>query len=115
MDQRTADAGGRVLIATLKDARFERTRDGGIIRATGIAPRQGYYDAVLFSPTDLYPDENGDIILEFRAKEPQFNTAVSTDWSRTISVGVFLSSERLASARRVVVVGRTKQIQIRRR
>ena len=113
-DIATQVAGGRTLIASLTDAQFERTRDGGIVRATGVAPRQGYYDAILFSPTELAPDENGVLTLEFRAQEPMFSTPVLTEWSRTITTGIFLSNKKLAAARQIRVVGRNTQISLRR-
>lgn len=115
VDKRTVAADGRRLIAVLKDARLERTRDGAIIRATGVADRQGYYDAVLFSPTRMQPDETGTLLLEFRAREPQFPTPVSTEWSRTITVGAFVSNPRLAKIRRIVVAGRSGQVALTRR
>ena len=115
VDKKTAAAGGRRLIATLKSARFDRTRDGAIIRATGIADRQGYHDAVLYSPTDFEPNENGVVLLEFRAREPEFQTRTSNEWSRTITVGAFMSTQQLAAARQIVVVGRSGQIALGRR
>ena len=115
VDVRTAAAGGRRLMSVIREARFDRTRDGGIIRATGVAPRQGYYDAVLFSPTGFKPDEKGNIVLEFRAREPQFVTGVSTERSREITVGLFISDQKLAAANRVVVVGGKNQVVISRR
>lgn len=115
VDIRTQAAGGRRLMSVVREARFDRTRDGGIIRATGVAPRQGYYDAVLFSPTGFKPNEKGTIVLEFRAREPQFVTATSTERSRMITVGLFLSDQKLAAAKRIVVVGGKNQIAISRR
>jgi hypothetical protein len=110
----TIDKDGRGLISTIKLARFERTRDGGIIHATGIASRQGYYDAGLVAPDGLVPNEQGVIVLEFRAKEPQFQTATSTERSREIDVGLFISAQKLAASKSILVVGRQNQINIRR-
>lgn len=114
VDQRTLAADGRQLMAHIKDVRFDRTRDGGIIRATGLAPRQGYADGILFGPTDLRPDENGVLRLEFRAREPRYNTPVSTERSREMTVGLFLSDQKLAAARQIIIVGRQNQVILRR-
>ena len=107
-------ADGRRLISTVKFARFERARGGGIIRAQGIAPRQGYFNAALVSTTDLKPDENGVLTLEFRAEAPAFSTLTSTERSRQVNVALFISNQKLAAARSIRVVGRQNQINLRR-
>lgn len=105
---------GRRLVPTITNARFERTKNGGIVRATALFPRQGYYDAVLYSPSNFAPDEKGVINLEFRAKEPQFNTLQSTKRSREITAGVHISFQKLAQARSIRVISRTNQVSLRR-
>lgn len=114
VDSRTVSAGGRRLVSVLKQARIERTRDGAIVYATALHPRQGYYDGQLFSETGTFPDENGVLTLEFRAKEPEFQTPVSTERSRLMTVGVFVPNQRLAATSRIVLVGRQNQIVLRR-
>ena len=111
---KAASSDGRTLAAVIKDARIERTRDGGIVRARAVMPRQGYYDAKLVSDDAFRPDENGVLTLEFRAKEPQFNTFTSTERSREIDVGVFLSNQKLAVIRSIRIVGRQNQVTLRR-
>jgi hypothetical protein len=110
-----ATSDGRTLIAVIKEARFERTRDGGIVYARGISSRQGYYKALLTSPTNFAPDEKGVLTLEFRAKEPQFQTLTSTEHSREIDVGLFISKQKLEAAKSIRIVGRQNQIVIRRK
>ena len=105
---------GRSLVAVIEGARFERTRDGGVIRARALMPRQGYYDAKLISLNKFVPDEKGVLTLEFRAKEPQFNTNTSTNRSREIDVGVFLSHQKLAVIRSIRVVGSQNQVTLRK-
>ncbi len=112
--QETGITDGRTLVSVIKAARFERTRDGGIIRARAVMPRQGYYDAKLVSADAFKPDENGVLVLEFRAKEPEFNTYTSTERSRELDVGVFLSRQALASIKSIRIVGRQNQVSLRR-
>lgn len=109
-----ASTDGRTLAALVKSARIERTRDGGIVHARAVMPRQGYYDAALVSLDAFKPDENGVLVLEFRAKEPQFNTFQSTERSREVDVGVFLSNQKLAGIRTIRIVGRQNQISLGR-
>ncbi len=111
---KSQDISGRTLASVVKTARIERTRDGGIIRARALMPRQGYYDAKLVSLDAFKPDENGVLVLEFRAKEPGFNTLQSTERSREVDVGVFLSNQRLAGIRTIRIVGRQNQVSLRR-
>ena len=111
---KTTTIDGRTLVSVIKDARLERTRDGGIVHARAVLPRQGYYNAKLVSGSAFEPDENGVLTLEFRAQEPQFNTNVVTNHSREIDVGVFLSNQRLAGIRTIRVVGSQNQISLRR-
>lgn len=108
------DETGRTLAAFIKSARIERTRDGGIVRARAVMPRQGYYDAALISQEAFETDENGVLVLEFRAVEPEFNTLQSTERSREVDVGVFLSNQRLAAIRAIRVVGRQNQVTLSR-
>ncbi|MEJ6708286.1 MAG: hypothetical protein QNK92_05695 [Amylibacter sp.] len=105
---------GRSLVSVIEGARFERTRDGGVIRARALMPRQGYYDAKLISLNKFEPDEKGVLTLEFRAKEPQFNTSVSTNRSREIDAGVFLSHQKLANIRTIRVLGSQNQVSLRK-
>jgi hypothetical protein len=105
---------GRKLVSVVREARLERTRDGGIVRAQAVMPRQGYYDAKLVSMNAFKPDENGVLVLEFRAKEPQFNTYTSTERSRELDVGVFLSNQKLAKIKTIRVLGQQNQITLRR-
>lgn len=107
-------ADGRTLVALVKTAKIERTRDGGIVHARAVMPRQGYYDAKLVSADAFKPDENGVLVLEFRAKEPQFNTVQSTERSREVDVGVFLSNQTLANIRSIRIVSRQNQVTLRR-
>lgn len=112
--EKSQDLSGRTLASVVKDARIERTRDGGIVRARAVMPRQGYYDAKLVSLDAFKPDENGILVLEFRAKEPLFNTFQSTERSREVDVGVFLSNQTLAAIRSIRIVGRQNQVTLRR-
>ena len=111
---KSQDRSGRTLAAVIQGARIERTRDGGIVRARAVMPRQGYYDAKLVSQNAFKPDENGVLVLEFRAKEPLFNTFQSTERSREVDVGVFLSNQKLAAIRTIRIVGRQNQVTLRR-
>jgi len=109
----TPDAGGQVLVSVLKEARLEPAHGGAILYATALARHQGYYNARLYSETGTTPDEDGVLKLEFRAQAPGGQTPISTERSRLITAGLFISGQNLAAARNIVVIGRRNQIVLR--
>jgi len=108
------DLSGSVLAAFVKTAKIERTRDGGIVYARAVMPRQGYYDAQLVNKDAYNQNDTGVLVLEFRAKEPDFSTFQSTERSREVDVGVFLSNKKLSGIHRIQIVGSQNQVTIRR-
>jgi len=102
------------LIPTVVDVKIEQVKSGAIIRARGAASRQGYYDVKLFAPNGFRPDEDGVLALEFRAKQPEFWTTASTERAREIVVGRYISRQKLAKTRSIVVTGAQNQVTIGR-
>ena len=108
------DVSGSILAAFVRTAKIDRTRDGGIVHARAVMPRQGYYDAKLVSKDVFNQNDTSVLVLEFRAKEPDFSTLQSTKRSREVDVGVFLSNKKLSGIRRIQIVGSQNQVTIRR-
>jgi len=108
------DVSGSKLATFVKTAKIERTRDGGIVHARAVMPRQGYYDAKLVSKDAFNQNDTSVLVLEFRAKEPNFSTIQSTKRSREVDVGVFLSNKKLSGIHRIQIVGSQNQVTIRR-
>ncbi len=101
-------------IPLVADVWVEQVKSGAIIRAKGAASRQGYYDVKLRAPGGLKPDENGVLTLEFRAKQPEFWTTASTERAREIVVGRYISRQKLALTRKIVVLAGQNQVTVRR-
>ena len=101
-------------IPTVVDVWIEQVKSGAIIRAKGAANRQGYYDVKLRAPGGLKPDEDGVLTLEFRAKQPEFWTTASTKRAREITVGRYITRQKLAAIRKIVVLAGQNQITVRR-
>ncbi|MCP5087677.1 MAG: hypothetical protein GY952_12855 [Rhodobacteraceae bacterium] len=101
-------------VPVVSDVRVEPVKAGAIIRVTAKASRQGYYDVVLLAPGGLEPDENGVITLELRAKQPEHWTPTSTERSRKIVVGRFISIQKLRRTRAINVIAAQNQITVGR-
>lgn len=92
----------RGLVATVLTLNVDETAGGAIIRATGLPPTQGYWDAEL---VEQPIDENGRLVLEFRIFPPSERAAVSTQVSREVVVALYLSNIRLAQVSEIIVQG----------
>jgi hypothetical protein len=106
--ERPADP--RLLIAQVTDMQLERMPGGVIIRATGLPPTQGFWQAELVAR----PVEDGTIIYDFRVFPPIGGTAISTPQSREITAAAFLSNIKLNDIRQITVQGEANARSSRR-
>jgi len=74
---------------------------GVIVRATGLPPTQGWWEAELVRADD----EEGRIIFDFLLIPPLTPQRVSTQPSREITAGAFVSNRDLERSREIVVRG----------
>lgn len=84
---------------------------GAIIRATGLPPTQGYWDAELVA---LPVNENGVLVVEFRIFPPITGQDVNTPQSREVVAALHMSNIKLANVREIVVQGETNARSARR-
>lgn len=91
----------RLLVAEVTDLVVERNQNGAIIRATGLPPTQGFWEAELVPR----PVEDGVLVYDFRVFPPVTRANVSTPRSRQITVGAYLSNIRLQDIRQITVQG----------
>ena len=75
---------------------------GAIVRATGLPPTQGYWDAAL---EPLPMDENGVLVYEFRIFPPIVPRRAGTQPSREITAAASLSDIALQGVTQIVVQG----------
>ncbi len=102
---------GRQLVAEVTALVIERNPGGAIIRATGLPPTQGYWEAELVPvPTE----DEGVALFEFRVFPPPTAKAVSTPQSREITVATYLSDIRLEGIREIAVQGANSARSARR-
>ena len=91
----------RPLIAQVTSLGIEETPDGAIVRATGLPPTQGYWQAALVPR----PVQDGVLVFDFRAVPPITAQPVSTPASREVTVAAALGAANLAGLRQIVVQG----------
>ncbi|MBB97665.1 MAG: hypothetical protein CML68_24075 [Rhodobacteraceae bacterium] len=84
---------------------IERTVEGAIIRAEGLAARQGAYDARLIPDTFDETPIDGVLSYRFVVKYPVEPTVQGPAATRTVSVARTVSSQILGSARVIRVSG----------
>lgn len=85
---------------------------GAIVRAMGLPPRQGYWEADLVE----VGREDGEIVFEFRVYRPvDANTRVGTQRSREILAGTSLTTQDLAGIRQIVVIAQQNRRSVSRR
>ncbi|MBM7069694.1 hypothetical protein [Actibacterium sp. 188UL27-1] len=112
-EQQIADR--RILVDDVIALRIDRTPEGALVSAIGVPPTQGFWDAELVPTTrDEAPDANGVLVYDFRIARPFERQRVSTQPSREVSVGHFISNVRLERVRTILVRGQRTQRSLRR-
>ncbi len=101
----------RPLVPQVTQLSVDRHPSGAIIRATGLPPRQGWYDADLVRVPDA---GTGVLAYQLHAWPPSYQTLVSTPRSREIVVATFVSNDRLAGIGEIRVSGQANALVSRR-
>lgn len=84
---------------------------GAIVRATGLPPTQGYWEAELVARP---VDESGVLVYDFLVFPPATPKASGPQQSREIAVGANLTNAQLAGINQIVVQGLTNARASRR-
>jgi hypothetical protein len=93
----------REQVASVTALVIEQVTGGAIVRATGLAPRQGFWQAELV-PRPV--DGKGGLVFDFLVFPPVSQTGVSTVQSREITVAYFLSNFKLQEIGLITVQGK---------
>ena len=101
----------RNLVETVLSMQVEPIPGGAVVRARGLTPTQGWWEAELV-PQDL--DETGVLVYEFRLLPPVGKTDVNTQRSREIDGAIYISDVKLQNVREIVVQGATNARSARR-
>lgn len=101
----------RGLVGEVLSMSVEPLPTGALVRATGLSPRQGYWDAALVAQPVT---EDGRLVLDFRIFPPIEPTDVNTPRSRQVTAAIHLSRVTLENVREIVVQGATNARASRR-
>lgn len=105
----------RVAIASLGELRVERTTTGAIVHVTGIATRQGAFNAAL-RPDPVDEDNPADVLsYTFVVAYPRDPTVVGTERTRTIHAAYSLSIQDLRGIRLIRIQSQQNTMETRRR
>lgn len=86
---------------------------GAILRATGLPPTQGFWEAELVQVegTEANPIDEGVLVFDFRIWPPPYVARTGTPPSREIEVATYLTLNDLDGVRSIVVRGaRTERV-----
>ncbi len=97
-----AETDPRPLVDTVLSMAVEPIPGGAVVRARGVTPTQGWWDAELVK-RDV--EEPGVLVYEFRLQPPAEPTDVNTQQSREIDVAIYLSDVKLDGVHEIVVQG----------
>jgi len=93
----------RGLIDQVLTMRVERVSGGALVHAMGLSPTQGFWDGDLVAQNGGVP-VNGVLSYDFRIQQPPGFERVSTQQSREVLVGLFVSDQDLAGVSQIRVV-----------
>ncbi len=115
ISKRPEKADTSVAIASISELRVERTPTGAIILATGIASRQGAYDAELRLEPVEEDDSSTTLTYTFRVVYPDYLTTSGSAHSRTIHVARSLTTQDLSGTSLIRVRAEQNTLETRRR
>lgn len=106
-----ADLDPRPVVSQVISVSVEQTPDGAILRAVGLPPTQGHWAGEL---VEIDGDNPNVLTYQFRLAPPPAPTRVSTQASREVVVGTFISEQALARTREIQVLGAQSSRSVRR-
>ena len=87
------------------DLQVERVPGGAIIRATGLAARQGYYAVQLTPANEAEEPVDGVLTYRLEAVRPRFGTPVGAQPTREVVAARRVTDQQLAGVSRIRVEG----------
>jgi hypothetical protein len=97
-----APADNRLLVDQVLTLKVEQMATGAIVRATGLPPTQGWWDAQLVA---LPTEEPGILVLEFRVFPPVGQAQIVNQTSREITAAYAITAFKLEAVTKIIVQG----------
>lgn len=100
---------------SLRSTHVERTWNGIIVRAEGVAPAQGYYSAALRASSTPPDTERGIYYLDLVAIPPEAVLVIGPERTRELRAAIFLPDRYLKKVNTIHVSGqqRTDTVSVR--
>ncbi len=92
------------MVAEVIDLVVERRPGGALVRATGLPPTQGWWNAALKAENGGKPVK-GVLTFRFEIAPPPGQTPASTPQSREVTVATYLSDAQLDGVSQITVTG----------
>ncbi len=101
--------------APMREATLERAYGGVILRVTGVAPTQGWYNAALVAANEGALDAAGLMTVSLVAVRPDEPNAVGPERTRLLMAGAYLTDREIRDVRgfRVVAANQTVTLPLR--
>jgi hypothetical protein len=96
----------------MREATLERGYGGVILRATGVAPTQGYFNAALVAENEGVPDAAGVMTVALVAVPPETPVGVGPERTRLLLTGAFVSERELREIRAFRVVSAQSSVTL---
>lgn len=96
----------------MREAALERGYGGVILRATGVAPTQGFYNAALVPENDGVPDAAGVLTVSLVAVPPEGPVDVGPERTRLLMTAAYLSERELREIRALRVVAAQNSVTL---
>lgn len=109
----STDDDPRELVAQITALSVERTTSGGIVHATGLPPKIGYWEAELVAENHGRPVD-GVITYRFRIWPPLWEQGTGNEYTRSIDVAAYLSDTELRKVREIKVIGANNVLTVQR-
>jgi hypothetical protein len=103
----------RILVADVTEMEVARQPGGAIVRAAGLPPTQGWWDAALVAENRGEPVD-GVLTYRFVVDQPRGPARVSTPQSREVTAAAYISDIKLANVTQIVVLGAANSRSSRR-
>lgn len=103
----------RPLVDQVTAMAIEQIPGGAILRATGLPPTQGFWDAELV-PYEGEGVGEGVLVFDFRLSPPPLPARQGTEFSREVEVATYLTTNDLAGINRIVIRGQRTERSVRR-
>lgn len=94
----------RPLIDEVTEVTIEDTVGGIILTARGLPSTQGHFSGSLLAENSGDPID-GVLVYQFRIVPPGFSDRISTESSREVIVGAYVTTQNLAGVREIQIIG----------